>query len=212
VISVRVDFFVDPGCLWSWLTSRWLVEVAPQRDLELQWRPYSLLLRDGTAGLEDWIVAVRTASHRAVRVMQALSGDDPVGVPRFYAALLPRVFAAVSAGGPPFADLDGALVAAGLTPAYGTAADDAAWDDPIRKSMAEAFAAAGGVVGTPTIVLWQEPPVGFLRPVVAAPPTGADALRLWDALVALAAVPGVLELSRPRPPQPEIPGLRLPQP
>jgi len=53
--------------------------------------------------------------------------------------------------------------------------------------------------------------VGFLGPVVAAPPTGAEALRLWDAVVALAAVPGVLELSRPRPPLPEIPGLRLPK-
>jgi hypothetical protein len=29
--------------------------------------------------------------------------------------------------------------------------------------------------------------------------------------VTLAAVPGVLEVSRPRPPRPEIPGLRLPQ-
>ena len=54
-------------------------------------------------------------------------------------------------------------------------------------------------------------PVGFLGPVLAAPPTGAEALRLWDAVVALAAVPGVLELSRPRPPLPEIPGLRLPK-
>jgi hypothetical protein len=90
------------------------------------------------------------------------------------------------------------------------AADDAAWDEPIRQAMAEAFA-AGGVVGTPAIVLDQDPPVGFLGPVLAAPPTGAEALRLWDALVTLAAVPGVLELLRPRPPYPEVPGLRLPQ-
>jgi predicted DsbA family dithiol-disulfide isomerase len=209
---VRVDFFVDPACLWTWLTSRWLVEVAPQRHLDLQWRPYSLLLRDGTQGLGDWKVAIRTASHRAVRVMEALRRDDPVAVPRFYEALLPRTFAAVNAGGPPFAELDGALVAAGLASTYAGAADDAAWDEPIRQSMAEAFAAAGGVVGTPTVVLYQDPPVGFLGPVVAAPPTGADALRLWDAVVAVAGVPGVLELSRPRPPRPEIPGLRLPQP
>jgi hypothetical protein len=87
-----------------------------------------------------------------------------------------------------------------------------ALDEPIRQSMAEAFAAAGGVVGTPTLVLYQDPPVGFLGPVVAAPSTGAEALRLWDALVALAAVPGVLEVSRPRPQRPEVPGLRLPQP
>jgi hypothetical protein len=149
-------------------------------------------------------VAIRTASHRAVRVVAALRRDDPAAVPRFYEALLPRTFAAVNAGGPPFAELDGALLAAGLAPSYATAADNADnadFDEPIRQSMAEACAAAGGVVGTATMVLYQDPPVGFLGPVVAAPPTGADALRLWDAVVALAAVPGVLELSRPRPPR-----------
>ena len=211
VISMRVGVFVDPACLWSWQTSRWLVQVAPQRNLDIQWRSYSLLLRDGTQGLQEWEVTIRTASHPAVRVMEALRRDDPAAVPRFYEALLPRTFAAVNAGGPPFAELEDALVAAGLASTYAGAADDAAWDEPIRQSMAEAFAAAGGVVRTPAMVLYQDPPVGFLGPVVAAPPTGAEALRLWDALVALAAVPGVLEFSRPRPPHPEIPGLRLPQ-
>jgi hypothetical protein len=152
-------------------------------------------------------VTIRTASHRAVRVMEGLRRDDPAAVLRFYEALVPRTFAAVNAGGPAFADLEGALVAAGLAPSYAVAADDAAWDEPIRQSMAEAFAAAGGVVGTPAIVVYQDPPVGFLGPVLAAPPTGAEALRLWDALVTLAAVPGVLEFSRPRPPRPEIPGV-----
>jgi hypothetical protein len=158
-----------------------------------------------------------------------LGGGDPHGIPpggpgdrgptpqrprrrpRFYEALLPRTFAAVNAGGPPFAELEGALLAAGLAPSYAVAADDAAWDEPIRRSMTEAFAAAGGVVRTPAIVLDQDPPVGFLGPVLAAPPTGAEALRLWDALAPLAAVPGVLEFSRPRLPHSEIPGLRLPQ-
>src|SRR5829696_1687748 len=105
-MSVRFGFFVDPACLWSWLTSRWLVQVAPQRDLDIQWRSYSLLLRDGTQGLQDWEVTIRTASHRAVRVMEALRRDDPAAVPRFYEALLPRTFAAVNAGGPPFAELE----------------------------------------------------------------------------------------------------------
>jgi hypothetical protein len=119
-----------------------------------------------------------------------LGGGDPHGIPpggpgdrgptpqrprrrpRFYEALLPRTFAAVNAGGPPFADLEGALLAAGLAPSYAVAADDAAWDEPIRQSMAEAFAAAGGVVRTPAIVLDQDPPVGFLGPVLAAPRPG----------------------------------------
>jgi len=83
---VRVELFVDPACLWSWLTSRWLVEVAPKRGLEVRWRPYSLLLRDGPDRLEDWKAAVWGASLRAVRVMQALDRGDPDGVRRFYEA------------------------------------------------------------------------------------------------------------------------------
>ena len=38
--------------------------------------------------------------------------------------------------------------------------------------------------------------------------TGAEAVRLWDAVVAFTTVPGVLELSRPRPQRPKVPGLR----
>ena len=65
-VVVRVDLFVDPACMWSWLTSRWLVEVAPTRSLQVRWRPYSLLLRDGPDGLEDWKAGVWGASLRAV--------------------------------------------------------------------------------------------------------------------------------------------------
>jgi len=48
--------------------------------------------------------------------------------------------------------------------------------------MAEACAAAGGVVETSTIVLHQDPPVGFRGPVVAVPPTGSTRWR-FDSLV-----------------------------
>src|ERR687890_628280 len=162
--------------------------------------------RRGTQGLQEWEVAIRTASHRAVRIMAALGRDDPAAVSRFYEALLPRVFVAVNAGGPPFAKLDGALVAAGLAPSYGAAADEVAWDEPIRLSMAEAFAAAGGVVGTPAMVLDQDPPVGFRGRVRAAPPTGAGARGLGDALVARGGGPGVRDPPAPSPATPGDPG------
>ena len=205
---MRVDLFVDPACWWSWLTSRWLAEVAAKRNLEVRWRPYSLLLRDGPDGLEDWKAVVWGASLRAVRVMQALESDNPDGVHRFYEAVGTRGVADYQAGRPPFQDLAGALAAAGLSSAYVVAADDAAWDEPIRRSMAEAFAVVGEGVGTPTLVLHGDPPVGLLGPLVSAPPTGTEALRLWDAVVAFVSVPGVLELSRPRSPRPKIPELR----
>jgi hypothetical protein len=205
---VNVDLFVDPACLWSWLTSRWLVEVAPQRDLQVRWRSYSLLLRDGPEGLEDWKAAMLRASHRAVRVMQALHADDPDLVRGFYEALVTQSLAAHDAGAPPYQDLRGALAAAGLAPTYAAAADDAAWDEPIRRSMAEAFAVVGQGVGIPALVLHLDPPVGLHGPLLSPPPTGTDAVRLWDAAVAFATMPWVLELSRPRPRRPAVTGVR----
>lgn len=207
---VRVDLFVDPACMWSWLTSRWLVQVAPERGLEVRWRPYSLLLRAGPEGLEDWKAAVWGASLRAVRVLQALDAQnvDPDRVRGFYEAVVSQGVAAYNAGRPPFQDLEGALVAAGLPPAYAAAADDASMDEHVRRSMGEAFTVIGEGVGTPALIVHRDPPVGLLGPVVASTPTGADAVRLWDAVVAFAAVPGVLELSRPRPSRPTVPGLR----
>jgi hypothetical protein len=207
-VVVRVDLFVDPACMWSWLTSRWLVEVAPKRSLEVRWRPYSLLLRDGPEGLGDWKARVWGASLRAVRVMQALDSDNPDGVRGFYEAVVTRGVVDYNAGRPPFQDLEGALEAAGLASAYAAAAEEAARDKEIRRSMAEVFAVVGEGVGTPALVLHRDPPVGLLGPVVSPPPTEAEVVRLWDAVVAFAAVPGVLELSRPRPQRPQVPGLR----
>jgi Mycothiol-dependent nitroreductase Rv2466c len=207
-VVVHVDLFVDPACWWSWLTSRWLVEVAPKRNLEVRWRPYSLLLRDGPDGLEDWKARVWGASLRAVRVMQALDSDNPDGVRGFYEAVVTQGMAAYNAGRPPFQDLEGALAAAGLASAYAASADEAARDEEVRRSMAEAFAVVGEGVGTPALVLHCDPPVGLLGPVVSPLPAGAEAVRLWDAVVAFTTVPGVLELSRPRPQRPQVPGLR----
>jgi hypothetical protein len=205
---VRVDLFVDPACMWSWLTSRWLVEVAPKRNLEVRWRPYSLLLGAGPEGLAAWKAAVWAASLRAVRVMQALDAAHPDGVGGFYEAVVTQATAAYNAGRPPFQELEGALVAAGLPPTHAAAADDASRDQQIQQSMAEAFAVVGEGVGTPALVLHLDPPVGLLGPVIAAAPAGVDAVRLWDAVVAFAAIPGLLELSRPRPQRPTVPGLR----
>ena len=207
-MAVRVDLFVDPTCMWSWLTSRWLVEVAPKRDLQVRWRPYSLLLRDGPSGLQDGKAALWGASLRALRVMQALDSDNPEGVRGFYEAVVTQAMAAYNAGRPPFQELEGALVAAGVASRYAGAADQGAWDEPIRQSMAEASAVVGEGVGTPALVLHLDPPVGLLGPLVSPPPTGAEAVRLWDAVVAFTTVSGVLELSRPRPRRPVVPGLR----
>lgn len=81
-----VDVFTDPSCPWTWIISRWLKEAAPQRNLELRWRSYSLEIRDAgdlpapmpedvRRGVRQWAAE----SHRAPRVFEALRADG--GVP-----------------------------------------------------------------------------------------------------------------------------------
>ena len=71
-----VEFFWDPMCPWAWLTSRWVAEVARQRDLTVDWRFISLKLlnagRDYGADFPDGYVAGHTSGLKLLRVAAAV--------------------------------------------------------------------------------------------------------------------------------------------
>jgi 2-hydroxychromene-2-carboxylate isomerase len=205
-----VEVFVDPSCPWAWITSRWIKEVAPNRDLTVVWRSYCLEIRDdyGVAPTisedrRDAVIAAHALSHRMLRIFEAAradAGEDAVDAlltawgRRFFARGAPRdetLFTqCVDASG-----LDRELVAA---------ADNEKWDVPIVEAMDVAYAFGGHKTQTPTIVVRADPPHGFKGPVMAPAPTGDAALRLWDAIQVLSQEPGFFEITRPRanPPRP----------
>ena len=82
-----VEFFFDPVCPWSWITSRWVHEVDKQREMHVHWRFISLhVLNEGrdyslfppnyleshTAGLKLLRVAASIREEQGAAAMAAL--------------------------------------------------------------------------------------------------------------------------------------------
>jgi hypothetical protein len=199
-----VEVFVDPSCPWAWITSRWIKEVAPQRDLAVVWRSYCLEIRDdyGVAPtvpeqLRDAAIDAHAVSHRMLRIFEAAragGGEDTVDA--LYTEWGRRFFAAGSRQDDTL--LSDCLAACRLDPGLIDAADDGKWDAPIVEAMEVACAFGGTKTQTPTIVVGTNPRHGFKGPVMSPAPTGEAAVRMWDAIQVLSMQPGFFEITRPR--------------
>jgi hypothetical protein len=211
--TTGVEVFVDPSCPWAWITSRWIADVAPERDLSLTWRSYCLEIRDdyGVAPTmpEDYrerALAGHALSHRMLRIFEAARAESGEGaVDALYTEWGRRFF--LSDGGGRGADdglLAGCLSGSGLSADLLGAADDEKWDAPIVEAMEVAYQFGGPKTQTPTIVVRAATPYGFKGPVIAPAPQGDAAIRFWDAITVIAQEPGFFEITRPRanPPRP----------
>jgi 2-hydroxychromene-2-carboxylate isomerase len=206
-----VEVFVDPSCPWAWITTRWLKEIAPVRDLDLTWRSYCIEIRDDYGVVptmpEERRAAALTGhalSHRMLRIMESARRDEGEGaVDALLTAWGHRFFARGAVRDDTlFTDC---VAAAGLDAHLADAADDASWDAPIVASMEVAYAFGGPKTQTPTIVVYDDPPHGFKGPVMAPAPTGEAAVAMWDAIQVLSKDPGFFEITRPRANRPSPP-------
>jgi len=190
-----IDFYFDPACPWTWITSRWLSEVAPRRDLDVTWRTFSLMVRNRDRVASGEWAAIAASQFRSLRVIEAARsahGDGAVGP--LYTQLGARVH---HDGDVMLAGLAEAIEAAGLPPDLVSAADDESWDAAIVASTEAGWKLVGDDVGIPIIVVAGNAST-FFGPVMSPAPTGDAAVALWDAYSALGRFDGVFEIKRSR--------------
>jgi 2-hydroxychromene-2-carboxylate isomerase len=193
----QVEFWFDPGCPFTWRTSRWLLDVAGQRDLAVTWRPMSLAVLNADKDIPE---EYRPIIQQSVRNLRVLAAAEEHGGQEALAALYTELGTRrhYGAGGWDDQTLREAVAAAGLPESLLAAADEEKYDDVVLASHDAGQQRAGTEVGSPIISVAGGR--GFFGPVVVPPPTGEDAARLYDGVKLLAAVPGFSELKGARAP------------
>jgi protein-disulfide isomerase-like protein with CxxC motif len=193
-MSQQVDLWVDPACPWAWITSRWMLEAASVRDIEVRFHVMSLsVLNEGRDLSEDYLAFLEKA-WKPVRVLIAAQQryGDKVIEP-LYSAMGLRFHV----GGEKDIDalMVNALADAGLDADLAQAAYVTDYDEALRESHSTGMDPVGYEVGTPVIHIGD---VAIFGPVITPAPKGEAAGVLFDGVWAVASTPGFYELKRSR--------------
>lgn len=204
--SCSVRLWFDPMEPWSWVVSRWLLEVEKVRDIDLEFSVMSVSVvnadRDIPEQYRDDPQAYLERMRRSwgpVRVATAAAEQIGTKVLRdLYSALGSRIHEEGNKDFP--AVIDAALRDVGLPPELAAAADTTSYDDRVRENTRAAMDAVGLEIGTPILSIDG---AAFFGPVVSAIARGEAAGELFDALAVLARFPHVSELKRARISEPD---------
>ena len=195
MMNVVVDFHFDPMCPFAYQTSLWIRDVREQLGITVNWRFFSLEEINRVEGKKhpwerDW-----SYGWSLMRIGAMLRRTDMALLDRWYATIGHELHVA---GGKPHDP----AVARRLLSEIGAEEQvfDAALDDPTTHDDVRAehqrVVDAGGY-GVPTLFMLGQCLFG---PVLVDPPTGPDALTLWNVVAGMAELPHVYELQRPKTP------------
>lgn len=191
-----VDFHFDPLCPWAYQTSRWIREVRDRTGLALRWRFFSLEEINRPEGKphpweRDW-----AWGFSLMRIAARLRREDPACCDTWYLS----VGRALHEEGRPAHRREVAAEVLAEIGVERSLLDEAIADpttiDEVRADHDDAVAL--GAFGVPTLVFDDRTCV--FGPVVLAPPTGDEALDLWQLVLRFRAAGDLFELQRPKTP------------
>lgn len=192
--TTRADFWFDPLCPWAWLTSRWILEAAAVRNLDVSWHVMSLAVLNEGRDLPADYRSFLDEAWGPVRVLAAAESlHGPAVLLGLYTALGNRFHRGQAERSR--ATIEAALAEAALPRELADAMTDSSYDAALRASTGDALARVGTDVGTPVISVQG---VSFFGPVISPTPRGEAAGRLWDGVVLVAGTDGFYELKRTR--------------
>lgn len=215
VPMTTVDYWFDPVCPWSWVTSRWVNEVTTAADLTVNWHPMSLGILNRNPKANARMLDFFEILSGPVRVVAAVGEQRPGDLGTLYTTIGTNLH---GAGGCLEAsqttdDADfpttvlrsrdamveatrQGLIDAGLEESYLEAFADARYDDVLEASHGRVPTEPNApvLIGVPTISVDGSP--GFFGPVLTEVPHGPRALEAWNAFATLAQEPAFFELKR----------------
>jgi 2-hydroxychromene-2-carboxylate isomerase len=189
-----VTYFFDPACPFTWRTSRLLTAVAPERDLTLHWRAFSLSILNGD-NVPAQYQPMMAASSRALRLVEALRADGRHdAIAAFYTEVGNRTHEAEAMISDDI--VLQAAEAAGLENPK-SILDDEKWDSSVRESHDTAMKLAGPDIGSPVVHI-DGAARGLHGPIIDVVPALDEAVAIWDATAALMKIDTFFEVKRGR--------------